>query len=201
LTGGIGERRVVDARVIYAGRAEVDMDWGIGIITTGIVVVIYFGLYNWGKGSLGSTTVTVVGDNNASASCDEAALQFEHRRQERCQAKLAEDAAKKILDASNADLTAAVTAVVAFAVAALAALALPWPANLIAGLIALTLLTIASIFSAFCLGRKDAANTAWMAASKKLMDADKMVSGARNIIFANCPPERAAMILAIPDPC
>jgi hypothetical protein len=167
----------------------------------------FFGLwplligYMVGRGAQSNPGTITVGTNANNPSCEQARADFEQRRQERCAARVAEAAAKAELDSVTSSFNA-VTAALATAIAvAFGTLALPWPANLIAGLIAWTIVTALAIFEAYWLARKLAAGDFWGAASKALKDANDAVLAARDAVIAACPPEIANQTLNMPDPC
>ena len=154
-----------------------------------------------GRGGQNNPGTVTVGSNTSNPSCDQARADFEARRQERCRAKIAEEAAKRELDAVTA-IWATITAALAAAIgAAFAALALPWPANLVVSLIAWTAVTALAIMEAYYSGRKVTAGNVWGAASQALRDANEAVLAARNAVVAACPDNIANQTLALPDPC
>lgn len=157
--------------------------------------------YLGGRGAQAVPTTVSVGTNASDPSCDQARADFEKRRQERCRAKLAEATAKAELDNRNSDFYSATAALVSATVAAFAALALPWPANLIVSLILWTIVTVLLALQMYFLGKKMVASDAWTAAAAASKAADDAVMNARQAVVDHCPPEVAAQILALPDPC
>jgi hypothetical protein len=157
--------------------------------------------YLAGRGAQSNPTTVTVGSNATDPDCDQARADFEHRRQERCRAKLAEATAKTELDARNSDFYAASTALGTAIAAAFAATALPWPANLIVSLILWTIVTALLAIQMYFLGRKIVASDAWTAAAAATKAADDAVMNARQAVIDHCPPEVANQTLALPDPC
>jgi hypothetical protein len=157
--------------------------------------------YLVGRGSQANPGAVTVGTNTTNPNCEQARADFEARRQERCAARVAEAAAKAELDSVTSSFNAVTAAVVSFTVAAFAALALPWPANLIASLILWTIVTALLITQMYFLGKKIVAGDVWGAASAALKAANDAVLAARNAVIANCPPEIANQTLSLPDPC
>jgi hypothetical protein len=157
--------------------------------------------YLGGRGAQAVPTTTTVGTNTSNPTCDQARADFEKRRQERCKAKLDEAAAKAELDNRNSDFYSATAALVSATVAAFASIALPWPANLIVGLILWTIVTVMLALMMYFLGKKMVASDAWTAAAKVLKAANDAVMEARTAITDHCPPDIAAAAFALPDPC
>ena len=154
-----------------------------------------------GRGAQANPGTVTVGTNGTNPSCEQARADFEARRQERCAARIAEAAAKAELDSVTSSFNAVTAALVSATVAAFAALALPWPANLIAGLILWTIVTALAITEAYFLARKLVAGDVWGAASAALKAANDAVLAARNAVIAACPPDIANQTLNMPDPC
>ena len=157
--------------------------------------------YLVGRGSQANPGAITVGTNTTNPSCEQARADFEARRQERCSARIAEAAAKAELDSVTSSFNAVTAALVSAIAAAFGAIALPWPANLIAGLILWTAVTALAILEAYFLGRKLVAGDAWGAASAALKAANDAVLAARNAVIAACPPQIADQTLNMPDPC
>ena len=157
--------------------------------------------YLVGNGAQANPGTVSVGTNTSNPSCEQARADFEARRQERCAARIAETAAKAELDSVTSSFVAVTAALATATAIAFGTLALPWPANLIAGLIAWTIVTALAITLAYFLARKIAAGNFWGAASAALKAANDAVLAARNAVIAACPPDIANQTLNMPDPC
>ena len=167
-------------------------------------LVLGIWLYKQGQKEGGSgTAITIppVGANDSGASCVEACKQFNDRRQERCTAGFAEAAAKTAMEGARTAYAASLSALLAMIAAAFAALALPWPANLIVSLAFWTAATILTGVMIFMLGKLNAATGTWANASNALMTANIRVMEARSIVNANCSPQEATACLNSPNPC
>jgi hypothetical protein len=162
---------------------------------------VFMGAYLLGRGAEGSPTPTKVGTNASNPDCDTACSDYEKRRQERCSAQVAEAAAKAESEARDKDFNAAAVALCTATAAAFASAALPWPANLVAGLILWTIVTVALAAMMYFLGKKMVAGDAWAAAAKVLMDAQQAVNDARDAVLSHCPMDRADACLNRPPPC
>ncbi len=157
--------------------------------------------YLVGRGAQANPGAITVGTNTTNPNCQQAKADFEARRQERCSARIAEAAAKAELDSVTSSFNAVTAALVSAIAAAFAALALPWPANLIASLILWTAVTALAILEAYFLGRKLVAGDAWGVASAALKAANDAVLAARNAVIAACSQQEADQTLNLPDPC
>jgi hypothetical protein len=157
--------------------------------------------YLVGRGAEPVPTSVTVGTNASNPSCDQARSDFEKRRQERCRARLAEAAAQAELTNRTSDFNVATAALVSATVAAFGAIALPWPANLIAGLILWTIVTALLITVAYFLGKRMIASDAWTAAAAVLKAANDAVQDARTAVATSCPPDVRDATFALPDPC
>ena len=173
----------------------------VTIITTGAVVLIGVGLYLWGKASEGTGTTITVGSNTSEADCAAACKQLDDRRVERCAAKVAEAAAKTELDARRTDYNTALATWISLTVAAAAAWALPFPANVIVFAALAALATIALGVMLFMLGKLNAASDSWTMASAALTLANSRFLEARSIVIAKCPEGVNSPCISIPDPC
>jgi hypothetical protein len=172
------------------------------IVSTVALVAIAVGLYFAGRGSQTTGATVTVGANNSEADCAAACKQFDDRRVELCMAKTAEAAAKSVLDAARTDYYAALsTWGLLTAAATAAALATPWPANLIIGLALSAAATIALGVMLYMLGRLNAASDAWTAASVALTAANTAVLNARSIVISKCAEGVNAPCLSVPNPC
>lgn len=171
--------------------------WLIAATTLGLGVGFYF----WGRSSGSPSTPVTVGTVNTEADCAEACRQFESARQAQCRASSAEEAARNEMEARRTDYWAAFGAWVGLSTAAAAAIALPWPANLIVGLALATAATVALGVTLFLLGKLNAASAAWSDASAVLNLANEAVLSARTVILAKCPEDRANACLGVPPPC
>ena len=176
---------------------DVGVAVAIGIVTGGIGLIFYF----WGRSSEGTSISVSPGTINTNAGCDEACTQFEAARVTQCRAKSAEEAARAEMEARRTDYWAAVGTWGVLSGIAAAALALPWPLNLIVGLAAAAAATVALGVSLFMLGKLNVASEAWSAASAALSAASDATLAARSVILAKCPMDKANACLGVPAPC
>ena len=176
---------------------DVGVAVAIGIVTVGVGLIFYF----WGRASEKTVSLTTPSIVNPDVDCTEACTQFETARQAQCRAKSAEDAAKTEMEARRTDYWAAVGTWGVLSGIAAAAIALPWPANLIVGLAFAAAATIALGVSLYLLGKLNVASEAWSAASTILSAASDAVLSARSVILSKCPPDRANACLGLPGPC
>ncbi len=167
-------------------------------------IILGIWLYRKGQkegGSGTSITIPAVGTNNSEAACTEACAQFNKRREERCIAVFAEEAAKTAMEGARTAYAASLSALLAMIAAAFAALALPWPANLIVSLVFWTAATVLTGVMIFMLGKLNAATGTWANVANALMTANTRVMEARTIVNAKCSPQEAMACLSTPNPC
>lgn len=169
--------------------------WGFPLIGAGL------SLYLLGRKSQNTDTTVTVGANNANVDCDAACVQFDRRRQERCSARFAEAAAKSVLEGRRTEYWAQFGIWVTLSGLAIAAMALPFPANFIVSAIISTAATALLGVVAFLLGKLNVADAAWAKAAATLMTANIAVIDARNLVISVCSQGINTPCLSVPDPC
>lgn len=173
----------------------------LGVLSGFPLVGAGLALYLLGRKSQGTSPTVTVGTNDSNVDCDAACLQFDRRRQERCAAKFAEAAAKSVLDGRRTEYWAAFGIWVTLSGLAIAAIALPFPANFIVSAIITTAALVLLGVVTFLLGQLNVADAAWARATATLTTANTAVIDARNVVISVCPQGLNTPCLAVPDPC